>query len=38
MTDKEIKALWAAIDSLLDAGAIDEAKHTWLAKHLGLAP
>lgn len=38
MSEKEIKALWAAIDSLLDAGAISEEQHSRLVKRLGLAP
>lgn len=37
MTDKEIKALWAALDSLLEAGVIDEATRNKLAKRYGLS-
>lgn len=37
MTEKEIKNLWAAIDSLLEAGVIDEATLNKLAKRYGLS-
>lgn len=38
MSEKEIKALWAALDSLVEAGAIDKAQADKLAKRFGLAP
>ena len=36
MTEREIKNLWACIDSLLDAKIIDSEQHKALAQSLGL--